>query len=88
MNRKQKLRLDYKILYQSINWWEAELNNLLDFFENYGNINTPALKRLKKQNKRVYQLLVNRGSIEMDTLDRIEKEIEDYKENEKKEKEE
>ena len=73
MNKKQKLKLDYKMLYKSINWWEGELNNLLDFFENYGSINTPK---------------INRGSMEMETLDKLEKEIKNYQENEKKEKEE
>ena len=53
MDKKQKLRSDYKMLYKSINWWEAELNNLLDFFENYGSINTPKFKRLKKQNQKL-----------------------------------
>ena len=88
MNKKQKLKLDYKILSQSINWWEEELNNLLDFFENYATINTPLIKRLKKQNIKLYNMFVHRGIIEMDTLERIEKEIQDYKKNEKKKKEE
>ena len=88
MNKKQKLKLDYKMLYKSINWWEGELNNLLDFFENYGSINTPKIKRLKKQNQKLYQMFVNRGSMEMETLDKLEEEIKNYQENEKKEKEE
>ena len=33
-------------------------------------------------------MFVNRGSMEMETLDKLEKEIKNYQENEKKEKEE
>ena len=73
---------------KSISWWEGELHNLLDFFENYDSVNTPVLKRLKKQNHNSYDCLVKRGIFEMNNIEKIEAEIDKYNQNEKKKKEE
>lgn len=87
MSRKEELKYAYRVMFKSINWWEDELHNLLDFFENYDNVNTPVLKRLKKQNHNDYNHLVRRGTFEMNNLEKIEADIEKYNKNEKKKKE-
>lgn len=88
MDRKEELRYAYRVMFKSINWWESELHNLLDFFENYGSVNTPVLKRLKKQNYNNYDFLVKRGTFEVNNLEKIEADIDEYNKNEKKKKEE
>ena len=90
MSKKEELRYAYRVMFRSIHWWEGELHNLLDSFENYGSVNTPVLKRIKKQNYNNYDCLAKRGSFEMENLDRIEADIEKYNKNknEKKKKEE
>ena len=87
MSRKEELRYAYRVMFKSINWWESELHNLLDFFQNYGSVNTPVFKRLRKQNYDNYNFLLKRGGFEMDTLEKIEADIEKYNKNEKKKKE-
>ena len=88
LEEKEKyLKDQYKILYKSINWWEAELDNIFDFFKNYGNFNTPALKRIKIVNRKHYEGLLSRGSFEMFTVDKIEKEIRILQHEKKKKKE-
>ena len=87
MNRKEELKYAYRVMLKSINWWEDELHNLLDFFENYDSVNTPVLKRLKEQNYNNYNYLIKRGAFEMDNIEKIEADIEKYNKNEKKKKE-
>jgi len=74
----------YLMSYKSINWWEEEIGEHIDFFERLEANTKYYNERIVEENKLSYAFLVGRGGFEQRLLDEIEKELVKYNASKKK----
>ena len=80
--KKKDLQDSLFMSFKSLHWWEEEVKNYLYFFDNA--TKTKYNKRILKRNQQAYESLVNRGNVELNIIENIEKEIHKYNAQKKK----
>lgn len=85
-HKVEELLKKVEISNQSVAWWEDKVITLMDQLDSLGK--NPKGKNLIKQKQIISELssLIPRGQMEVETIDKLEKEIQTFLSNEKKKK--